>query len=97
MNNNENQERFPQQTESEKIHGDNGGRFGQEITNQGTDTVTRDNPGNRNENDNSDSRTINEGKEKYLGEIANIEDVPSDDDREPVDENSPDFKKKSGL
>ena len=79
---------FPEQNGPSKVHGlDNGESLSQDLTDLGTNTASQDNPGNRNANDNSEFRTM-EGKEKYLGEIANIEDVPSDDDREPVDENS---------
>lgn len=80
MSGEQNKERFPEQEGSEKIHGV------QRPDNDATHAVTKDNPGNRNQENNSDVRT--RGQEKYLGEIANIEDVPSDDDREPVEERS---------
>ncbi len=83
-----NRDHFPEQSEPRKLSGLNDGKgLGQEATDPGTNTSSTDNPGNRNENNNSDTRHT-EGKEKYLRESANIEDIPGDEDREPVEDNS---------
>ena len=97
MDSNKDKQHFPEQHESEKIHGiDNGESLAQDATDLGTNTASMDSPGSRHENNNSDFRSNSEGKEKYISEVANIEDVPSDMDREPVDENSSELNERKG-